>query len=148
MSIWDEKPKQNDVESIEGIYDEVKMDVWLEKLHCDFQTLEDYKRWWLELNDLLREYLVDCTDADIIFAQIKDFKEKAEAYDKMRREDGELIVDLIDASTKLKAIKEGLPNLSALGIAIRDAEYILKVLKVVEHEVRSLATSTRNQDEQ
>ena len=88
MSLWNEKPESFDNEWWRGsntkhtLYDGEEIDAWLENLHCDYRTLEDYKRWWLELNELLKEYLVDCTDADIIFSQIKDFKEKAEKWDE------------------------------------------------------------------
>ena len=90
--IWDEKPNlYSDKYKEESYYEEFlydlyekDLDVWLERLHCDFRTLEDYKRWWLELGELLREYLVDCNDSDIIFSQLKDWKEKAEKWDEFQ----------------------------------------------------------------
>lgn len=80
--IWDEKPSIQDGDPYQpDFYDPEEVDAWLDTLRGRYLNLIDYKRWWMELRELLREYLVDCNDADIIIGEIKTWKEKAEKWD-------------------------------------------------------------------
>ena len=57
---------------------------------------------------------------------------------KLKEECADYIIDKHKLNKKLEALEEGLPNLTALDISVRDAEYLAKVLTVVRHEVRGL----------
>lgn len=130
--IWDKKPKSHKVDEHKGdslVYNAYWMDAWLEKLKTQWElerktidtinkgleqaksaiiTLEDYMKWWMELRELLSGYLVDCDDSDIIFSQLKEWKEKAEKWDELMANSLNIphLDDLLENTKKLEAIKE------------------------------------------
>ena len=85
-------------------------DAWLDRFRGKYLNLTDYERWWMELRELLREYLVDCNDSDIIIGELKAWKEKAEKFDKLvalkpSERLLEYMTELRECEGKLEAIK-------------------------------------------